>query len=376
MKDAAPGPVTVSIYAYGVQKPETVSMMAYADAASLDELKLSAGDSRAMLKGTRLDEVANAEFNGITFTPSVLSRVEDRDQLSLQAAAPTASLEPGKHYTAIVQLKDGRSLKVPVSVDAPRPQVTLLSKGIQDSANQTPSPILFGSPDDLPIEGRLVFFLKSTVPARFPRDQKVELASVDGSFKTQLSLADGSMMLEDATTVMATIEPLARFGASAFGPLHLRVLSADGATGDWMPLGTLVRMPGFKELRCPRAVTKPCLLSGSNMFLAASLSATAGFENPIGIAPDFTGTQLLIPHPANGVLYLKLRDDPATVQTLTMPITPAPAGLTEALAAMKSNSAATSTDSPAPADDQAAPASSAVDPSAKSAPPASSAPPQ
>lgn len=376
MKDAAPGPVTVSIYAYGVQKPETVSMMAYADAASLDELKLSAGDSRAMLKGTRLDEVANAEFNSITFTPSVLSRVEDRDQLSLQAAAPTASLEPGRHYTAIVQLKDGRSLKVPVTVDTPRPQVTLLSKGVQDGANQTPSPVQLGSPDDLPIEGRLVFFLKSTVPARFPRDQKVELASVDGSFKTQLSLADGSMMLEDATTVIATIEPLARFGASAFGPLHLRVLSADGATGDWMPLGTLVRMPGFKELRCPRAVAKPCLLSGSNMFLAASLSATAGFENPIGIAPDFTGTQLLIPHPANGVLYLKLRDDPATVQTLTMPITPAPAGLTEALAAMKSNSAATSTDSPAPADDQAAPASSAVDHSAKSAPAASSAPPQ
>jgi hypothetical protein len=33
-----------------------------------------------------------------------------------------------------------------------------------------------------------------------------------------------------------------------------------------------------------------------------------------------------VAHPANGTLYLKLRDDPATVQTLTLPITPANQG--------------------------------------------------
>jgi len=38
------------------------------------------------------------------------------------------------------------------------------------------------------------------------------------------------------------------------------------------------------------------------------------------VPPDFTGTQLSVPHPVNGVLYLKLRDDPATVQTLTLPV--------------------------------------------------------
>jgi len=34
--------------------------------------------------------------------------------------------------------------------------------------------------------------------------------------------------------------------------------------------------------------------------------------------PDFTGTQLSVPHPANGTLYVRLRDDPGTVQTLTL----------------------------------------------------------
>ncbi len=388
MKEAAPGPVTISIYVYGVPKPETMSMMAYADAASLDGLRLSAGDSRALLKGTRLDEVAKAEFNGIMFTPSALSRVEDRDQLMLQAATSTADLDPGKRYIAKVELKDGRSLKAPVTVNAPRPQATLLSKGVQQSSAQTPSPVELGSPDDLPLDGRLVFFLKSTIPARFARDEKVELGAVDGSFKTQLSLADGSLMLEDATTAMGTVEPLARFGASAFGPLHVRVLSADGATGDWMPLGTLVRIPGFKELRCPRAIAKPCLLSGTNLFLTASLSATPDFENPVDIAPDFTGTQVVIPHTANGVLYLKLRDDPATVQTLTMPVTPAPAGSPENAAAAKSRSAApvsetpsaqspSPTQPPSPAQSPSPTSPSTVQPSPEpgtAAPPAKSAP--
>ena len=149
-----------------------------------------------------------------------------------------------------------------------------------------------GNTDDLPLDGRLVFFLKSTVPARFPRNEKVELAAVDGSFDTELSLADGSLMLEDAKTAMGNIEPLNRLGASAFGPIHVRALSAEGAAGDWLPLGTLVRLPGFKDLRCPHAVAKPCVLTGTNLFLAASIAATPDFDNPTDVPPEFPGTQL------------------------------------------------------------------------------------
>jgi len=364
MKDVAPGPVTVSIYEYGVEKPETVAMTAYAEAASLDSLKLSAGDGHALLKGTRLDEVAKAEFDGITFTPSALSRVEDRDQLMVQAASSTARLDPGRRYSAKVELKDGRRLNAPVTVDPPRPQATLLSKGVQQDAAQSAAPVQLGSPDDLPLDGRLVFFLKSTVPARFARDAKVELAAADGSFNTLLSLADGSLMLEDATTAMAALEPQARFGASAFGPVRVRVVSGDGTAGDWMPLGTLVRLPGFKELRCPRAAAKPCLLTGSNMFLAASLSATQDFDNPIDVPPDFTGTQVAIPHPANGVLYLKLRDDPENVQTVTLPVTPMPAPASDGSTPAKFKAVA-----PPPSPSDAAAAQSQAAPAATSATP-------
>jgi hypothetical protein len=199
----------------------------------------------------------------------------------------------------------------------------LLNKGVQENTSGSPSPVQLASDDDLPVDGRLVFFLKSRVPANFPRDENVEVAAVDGSFHTVLSLADSSLMLEDTKTAMGNVEPLARFGSSAFGPVQVRVISAEGVTGDWLPLGTLVRVPGFKELRCPRAVSKPCTLTGANLFLSSLIGATPDFNNATEVPPDFTGTQLTVPHPANGMLYLRLRDDPATVQTLTLPVMPA-----------------------------------------------------
>jgi len=322
MKDAAPGPVNLEIYQFGLDKPDRLPLKAYSEAASLDRLTLSVGDTVAALWGTRLDEVGKAEIEGITLTPSALSRINDSDELAMNAGGSTAGLEPGKHYMANVQLQDGRRLKLPVTVEPPRPQVTLLNKGSQEDPTEAPSPVHLGSLDDLPIDERFVFFLRSRVPAKFPRTEKVEVAAVDGSFKTELALTDGSLLLEDSKTAMGIVDPLARFGSSGFGPIQARAVSADGITGDWLTLGTLVRLPGFKELRCPHSAARPCILIGTNLFLAESIGATPDLDNAVDVPADFTGTQLAVPHPANGALYLKLRDDPSTVQTLTLPVTP------------------------------------------------------
>jgi len=322
MADATPGPVKVEIRQYGLEKPDVLTLNAYAEAASLERLSLSSGDPDAVLTGNRLDEVAKVSLNGVTWLPEGLGRVQDTDRLTLQADNSTAVIEPGQRYLASVQLRDGRELKVHTTVLPARPQITLLSKGSQDQTSDAPTLVRLGSQDDLPVDKRLVFFLKSKVPAAFPRDEKIEVAAVDGSFRTMLSLADGSLMLEDAGTALGVVEPLSRFGPSAFGPVEARPISADGIAGDWQSLGTLVRMPGFKELHCPRAVARPCALSGSNLFLAAAIAATPTFDNPTDVPPDFTGTQLVVPHAASGTLYVKLRDDPGAVQTLTMPVTP------------------------------------------------------
>jgi hypothetical protein len=375
LKDAAPGPVSLAIYQYGLAQPDQLKMTAYDAAASLDRLTLSAGDKEAILKGTRLDQVAKARLGAINLTPSTLSRVDDLDQLVMDAAGSTAALVPGKVYFARADLKDGRQLKAPVTVDPPRPQVTLLSKGVQDEAAATASPVQFGSTDDLPVDGRLVFFLKSISPPSFPRDEKVEVAAADSSFHTILDLSDGSLMLEDAKTAVGTMDPLTRFGSSAFGPVRVRAVSANGAAGDWLSLGTLVRLPGFKELRCPRSQAKLCVLTANNLFLADSISATPDFENPTEVPPEYTGTQLSVPHPSNGILYLVLRDDPSTVQTLTLPVNPVALPASEA-ATVKSKSAAAppaSTPEPQPA---TAPAQPSPNPPAEApATPSSVAPP-
>ncbi len=320
MKEAQPGPLTVEIHQYGLEKPDTLALTAYAEAASLDRLTLSAGDQEAVLRGNRLDEVARAELDGMPLKPLKLNRVQDADELTMEFEKPTDSLEAGKAYSAKVELQDGRQLKVPVSVEPARPQITLLNKGIQEDGSATPSPVHLNSLDDLPIDGKLVFFLKSKIPGNFARDEKIEVASADGSFRTVLSLADASLMLEDAKTAIATIEPVARFGTSAFGPVEVRAMSGQGVAGDWLSLGTLVRVPAFKELRCPRATAKACTLTGTNLFLSSSIGSTQDLNNATDVPADFTGTQLSVPHPTNGTLYLRLRDDPATVQTLTLPV--------------------------------------------------------
>jgi len=354
LKNAAPGTVTVAIHQHGLAKAEEIKLKAYAEGASLEHLTLSAGDKVAVLKGKRLDEVESADLAGISFTPAGMNRVEDFDRLEMSATGVTATLQPGSSYSAKVSLRDGRTLHVPATVGAPRPQVELISKGVQhdESTGEAAgsSPVRLGSssnPDDLPLQHRLVFFLRSHVPAAFPRTEKVELAAVDGSFTTTLSLADGSLMLEDAHTAVGTIDPLTRFGASAFGPIQLRAVSAEGITGDWVPVGTLVRLPGFapaNALRCPRSSTKPCLLMGTNLFLITAVGSTPDMANAVDVPAEFTGTVLTVPNVGKGsgsgttgagtstasgptgTLYVRLRDDPETVQTLSLPISPAPPG--------------------------------------------------
>jgi hypothetical protein len=368
LKEAAPGTVTIAIHQYGMPKPETLPLKAYAEAAALEHITLSTGDKVAILKGKRLDEVESAELTGIRFTPSALNRVQDYDQLSLDAAGNTATLQPGNSYSAKVTLRDGRVLQVPTTVGVPRPQVELLSKGIQredseqdnsthmgnGASNAPPAP---SNPNDLPLQRRLVFFLRSRVPANFARSEKIEIASTDGS-----------LILEDAHTAVAAIDPLARFGSSAFGPIQLRAVTAEGTTGDWVPVGTLVRLPGLKDLRCPRNPAKTCQLTGTNLFLITAVGSNPDMTNAVDVPSEFTGTTLTIPNvpktgtsgAMTGTLYVRLRDDPTAVQALSLPVS-TPTGpaipATNTGSNTPANPAATST--PAPTDSGQSPTTGA-----------------
>jgi hypothetical protein len=65
---------------------------------------------------------------------------------------------------------------------------------------------------------------------------------------------------------------------------------------------------------------KDCTLSGDKLFLIDAVSADPDFTSSITVPDGFVEAALAIPEPKGKMLYLKLRDDPATVDTAVVPI--------------------------------------------------------
>src|SRR5271157_1088506 len=133
LKDATPGPLTMTIKQFGLQNADEVKLHSYAEAGHLDSFTINAGDHQGVLKGTRLDEVSDLELGDIHFVPAVLTRVGTVDQLQMSApdSADINRLHAGDSQTAHVTLKDGRVLDLAATVQTARPQIKLISKSVQ-----------------------------------------------------------------------------------------------------------------------------------------------------------------------------------------------------------------------------------------------------
>jgi hypothetical protein len=322
LTQAKPGRMMIDISQHGLKKADQVTVQTYAEAAQFDKFSINSGDKKGTLQGKRLDQVAGLEMNGIKFHPMSFDRQNGEDQLAVATESNTSNLKPAQ-LSAKVTLKDGRTLSVPATILNSRPQVALVSKGVQED-EASASPIRLSNPDDLPTNGKIVFFIKAVSPQTFPRGQKIEVAAVNDSFKNVLSLSDGTLVLQDAQTALAVLDPDKAFGASAFGPMRFRPIDADGIAGDWQSLGTLVRLPNLKDIRCSVAGAKTCMLSGADLFLLAAVAGDSDFSSGTPVPDGFTGTNIEVPRPAGAsgtsALYLKLRDDPDAIQSVTLPV--------------------------------------------------------
>jgi hypothetical protein len=114
------------------------------------------------------------------------------------------------------------------------------------------------------------------------------------------------------------LDPMKLLGPSAFGPLKLRPVTADGVEGDWQPLINLVRVPALKGVHCVALGQRPCTLTGDKLFLIDQVSSEPDFSNAVVVPDGFTESTLLIPPLKGKTLYLKLRDDPQIVDTLAV----------------------------------------------------------
>jgi hypothetical protein len=331
LQDAAPGPMTLLVGQYGAAQPQPIGVQGFAEAGRFDGFEIHAGDAQGVLKGSRLDEVASLALRNVVFAPGELSSRQGSDELPMAAqdAGAAGELKPEHSVAAKLTLKDGRILTVNANIDAARPKALLIGKSVQPSALGSDSNIQLADSGELPLDATLVFSIRAQTPANFARDETVDVATADESMVVSLSVAAGTLALENSRVAVATLNPQKAFGASSYGPLKYRV-DAKGAASDWQPLATLVRLPALKALECPATPEVACKLSGSDLYLIDSVAGTADFAKPVIVPDGFLGSSLPVPHPSGGSLYLKLRDDPQVINptklvALQIPATPAEA---------------------------------------------------
>jgi hypothetical protein len=340
LQNAASGSLKVLVKKFGLHDPDEIVLHTYYEAGRLDSFSINAGDLDGILRGTRLDQVAKIDVNGIIFEPGNVLRANQHDELKLTTTdgSAAAKLQAGAAIVVHASLKDGRTLELSSAVAAPRPKLNLLSKSVQFSDSDSQPLIKLGNADELPQDGRLNFFLKTQVPESFAAGERVEVATADESFHVLLSVKDGNLTLQDAKTVYAVLDPMKLLGPSAFGPLKFRAVAAEGAEGDWQSLVNLVRIPELKGIRCTvptipvekpsaedkstaeKSSDKDCTLSGEKLFLIDAVSAEPDFSNAVTVPDGFVDAALMVPSPKNKTLNIKLRDDPATVNTAVLPV--------------------------------------------------------
>lgn len=407
LQQAEPGALTVFVSQYGAKEPHPVELRAYPEAGRFESFSIHAGEPHGILKGSRLNDVVGLSLKGMDFEPAPSANELKSDELFLAVrppapavpaesapsagadsaspnpplnttagstpgipgavaaavsapSAPVPSLQQGESVKAKVTLRDGRTYTVNVAVAAPRPSVELVAKSVQLSDRANASNVRLASEQQLPQDAQLVFSVRAKSPATFGRDENIEVATHDEAFATTLTLANRGLTLADSRVAVATIDPAKAFGFSAFGPLKFRVV-ARGVAGDWQPLTTLVRLPVLQTLQCPSAPEQACKLTGSNLFLVDSVSGDPEFKEAVNVPAGFPGRALPVPRPGKGGLFLKLRDDPAVVNSASLVAEELP-----------SPPASPADAAPAPTPSAAAP--SAAAPPAQT-PPAAAAPP-
>ena len=312
LKTVQPGGYALAIQQYGSTSADKVPLTAYTAGITVGDLKIHTGDNLATLNGEGLKNVASVEIDKQTFTPAA----DSNDEI-LHLESKTG-VSPADGSQAVVKLKDGRTMNAKISTSAARPSLKLVSMKSTPAEQPGALAVTLTNKSDIPLNGTLIFVVQTK--DAFPRDEAIEVATANNAAHTKLSLADNSLVLQDEHTAVAHLDPLKAFGQSAFGRLAIRPVQADGTTGEWIGLGTLVRTPKITAVHCTDANAPTCTLNGDQLFLAQSFAAGKDFAKPTDIPTGFAESSFNVPTPTDGAtLYLKLRDDPANAATVTLP---------------------------------------------------------
>jgi hypothetical protein len=103
--------------------------------------------------------------------------------------------------------------------------------------------------------------------------------------------------------------------------------AADAATDASSPVANTVGAStptAADSTPAPAATPAPasCTLSGTGLYFVDAISTDEAFTNPTRVPEGFVGPSLDVPPPTGAVYYLRLRDDPKTVDTISLPAGP------------------------------------------------------
>ena len=210
---------------------------------------------------------------------------------------------------------DAAKIVVPVATRPQPPAARIVARFSEPPANgpdATAPNLKLDGADEIPANLWLSFTLKAEPGQHFTGHEVVEVGTSSSDTSVRLTSGNG-LTLVDPTVLVVNFLPGQALGGSAYGPLRARLLRGEVA-GDWLGIGTLVRLPRLKTLDCPANPANPCTLRGEALYLLASLSATREFDSAASVPDGFPGSTLPVMRPgADGTLFVRLHDAPEIV---------------------------------------------------------------
>ncbi|WP_394653853.1 hypothetical protein [uncultured Sphingomonas sp.] len=304
-----PGSLALVVQRIGVTAADTIALTGRVEASRLDRFTIHDGDRTGVLTGARLDQVVALDMAGRRFAAGDLTRGSDGDRLEM--TADTAVDTKAEAGDARVKLRDGSTGTVPAQVAPPRPAVTLISRDV--AVAPAPGTLIVTLPAGLvPRDAMLTFSIRA--PGGLTTADAIEVAAGEDGAATRLSVASGALQRVGDDVAVARLSPAAVFGAAAIGDIRFR-LWRGGVSGDWQPLGRIVRLPQVTGLDCP-SLAKTCTLTGRDLFTVAAIAGSADLADTVPLPAGFVGSAVEVPKPGAGSLFLKLHDATDTVAQL------------------------------------------------------------
>jgi hypothetical protein len=269
-----------------------------------------------------LDGAASACVTGVTVTvphgrPHAASwKVAGPDEIAV--TLPTKE-DRHEQLTVTIEGPQGTSpatLTVAPPAKAPPPAARIIARISEPAAADAASvpAIQLDDGAEVPANARLDFTLKADAGERFTGREAVEVATAGSDTMVHLTVGNGLTMV-DQTVMVVSLTPSQALGSSAYGPLRARLVRGDAA-GDWLAVGTLVRLPRLKALDCPADPAAKCTLRGEALYLLASVSASREFDTATSIPEGYPGTTLAVVRPVKDSLFVRLHDAPELINRL------------------------------------------------------------